>query len=304
MWTVAAREVSARRTLLAAAVVVAALPFVVGAAYGPNAQETVAMLLCTSFPFAIAVGTGASMLSREIGERRLGFYFSRPIGVGSLWAGKVIGAVGVVVASFALMLLPILASVPIRHISPDAGLSRALGLAFLVLLSVFVMAIAHTGASMFRARSPWFVADIALAAALATACVLVVRGLMEAGAFLPALRMGPALPIIFGLFLLALLGGALAQLAVGRTDARRGHFALSATVWISLLVVVAGLATWQRWVLGGTPAHAGGVGYPLLVSPAGDGIFFRGLTGRAGFVPFYLMDAASGAFLRLSPESE
>jgi hypothetical protein len=100
----------------------------------------------------------------------------------------------------------------------------------------------------------------------------------------------------------ALLGAAAAQLSVGRTDARRAHAALSLTVWVSVLLILGGFAAWGRWVLAGTPAQAGGAGYPLVAAPAGEGLFFRGLIGRVGFRPFYLMDVGSGAFLRLSPE--
>jgi hypothetical protein len=304
VWTVAAREIRARQIVLIAALVVAALPFAVGAANGPDSQETLALLLCLSFPFAVALGVGASMLSREVGERRLGFYFSRPISTKALWAGKVLAAVAVVLAAFACLMASFLASVPVRHVSPDSGSDRIIGIAFLALLTVFAMAVGHAAASMYRARSPWLVADIVLAVVCGTGFVLVVQAILEAGAFLPALRSGPRLPLVIGACVVALLGGAAAQLAVGRTDARRGHVALSVTVWASLFVILAAFATWQRWVLGASPAQAGGVGFPLVVSPAGEGIFFRGLTGRAGFVPFYLMDAGTGSFLRIPPDSE
>ena len=61
VWTVAAREIRSRRMVLAAALVVAILPFaarVLGRDRGPELQELIALLLCTSFPFAVARPVG------------------------------------------------------------------------------------------------------------------------------------------------------------------------------------------------------------------------------------------------------
>jgi len=300
VWTVAAREIRARRMVLVAALVVGAilsLSFAAAVRAGASAgdQALIALLFCTSFPVAIALGVGASMVSRELGERRLGFYFSRPIPALHLWAGKVLGAAAVVVVAFACIQASLLFST-----MDLAGYFRVLRVAAPVLL--FVMAVGHVVSSMYRARSPWFVVDIVLAGASIAAFGTIVRTIFEAGAFL-SWRFGPVLPLLLAAGVVALLGAAAVQLSVGRTDARRAHLALSATVWVSVVVILGGFAAWQRWLLGGTPAQAGGAGYPLIVPPSGEGIFFRGLTERGGFVPFYLMDAGSGAFLRISPES-
>ena len=315
VWTVAAREIRSRRMVLAAALVVATLPFaarVLGRDRGPDLQELIALLLCTSFSFAIALGVGASMVSRELGERRLGFYFSRPIPALHLWAGKLLGAATVVLVAFACMQVAILASLPDRHLPRGAddiaGYFRVLGAGMLLLL--FVMAVGNVVTSMYRARSPWFVVDIVLAAASVTAFVIMVRTIVEAGAIFALIRHphepdgARAIEFVLVAFVVALLGAAAAQLTAGRSDARRAHAALSVTVWVSSLLILGGFAAWQRWLLAGTPAQAGGAGYPLVASPAGEGLFFRGLTGRVGFRPFFLMDAASGGFLRISPESD
>lgn len=309
VWTVAAREIRVRRMLLIASLVVAALPFVarvLGGAHGRDLQELVALLVCTSFPFAVALGVGASLISRELGERRLGFYFSRPIPALHLWAGKFLGGGAMVVAAFALMQVSIFFSV--SAISRPGRLAFVLGAG--VLLLVFLMAAGNAVTSMYRARDRWFVADVLLGAAFLAAFVTVVRATIEAGAIFALIRHPHgndetrALEVVLLAVGVALLGGAAAQLCVGRTDARRAHAALSSTVWLSALLILGSFVGWQRWVLGSTPAQAGAAGYPLLASPSGEGLFFRGLSGRAGFLPYYLMDAKSGAFLRLSPDIE
>lgn len=298
VWTVAAREIRARRMVLVAALIVAALlSFSFAALVRSGAtkgdQALIALLFCTSFPVAIALGVGASMMSRELGERRLGFYFSRPIPALHLWAGKLLAAAAVVLIAFACVQASLFFST-----MDLAGYFQVLRVASPLLL--FVMAIGHVVTSMYRARSPWFVADIVLAAASVGLFGRLVWTVVEAGAFL---TLRPRLPFVLAAGVLALMGATAAQLAVGRTDVRRAHLALSVTAWISIFVILGGFAAWQRWLLGGAPTQAGGAGYPLIASPSGESIFFRGLIGRAGFRPYFVMSARSGAFLRISPET-
>src|SRR5262245_56515662 len=93
-----------------------------------------------------------------------------------------------------------------------------------------------------------------------------------------------------------------AQLACGRADARRGHVALSPVGWSFALLALAALTLWRGWVLGVTPADVGGARHPLVAAPRGHALFFVGDVGRgrAGFSPAFLMDAASGAYTRVS----
>ena len=314
VWTVAAREFRARRILLVAVLVVAVLPFaarVLGRDRAPDLQELIALLLCTSFPFAIALGVGASMFSRDLGERKLGFYFSRPIPTLHLWSGKLMGAVAVILIAFACMQVSILASIPDRHLPRGAeelaGYFRILGAGVLLLL--FTMAIGNVVTSMYRARSRWFVADIVLAAASVAAFAIIVRTTVEAGAVFALVRHphepsgARAAEFVLAALVVALLGASAVQLAVGRSDARRAHAALSVTVWVSAFLILGGFAAWQRWLLAVAPAQTGADGDSLIAPPAGEGLFFRGHTGRVGFRPFFFMDASSGAFLRISPEA-
>ncbi len=313
VWTVAAREIRARQMILVAVLVVAVLPFaarVLGRDRGPELQELIVLLLCTSFPFAIALGVGASTFSRELGEGKLGFYFSRPIPASALWAGKLMGAVAVILVAFACMQVAILASLPERHLPRAAddlaGYFKVLGAGVLLLL--FVMAVGNVVTSMYRARSPWFVADIVLAAASVAAFAIIVRTTVEAGAVFALVRHphepggARAAEFVLAALVVALLGASAVQLAVGRSDARRAHAALSVTVWVSCLLILGGFAAWQRWLLAIAPAQTGADGDSLIAPPAGEGLFFRGHTGRVGFRPFFFMDAGSGAFLRISPE--
>ena len=300
VWTVAAREIRARRMLLTASLVVAALPFVarvLGGPLGRDLQELTALFLCTSFPFAVALGVGASVVSRELAERRLGFYFSRPISSWALWAGKVLGGAAVILASFVLTQAAIQLTITVVPGTFDPRLTRVFS--FVLLLLFLVMALAHVATSMYRARSGWLLLDFVMAAAAMAAVAAILHSAMEAGAFLD---LRPWLPLVAAAAAAALFGAAGAQIAVGRTDARRAHRALSAVTWGSLLVILGVFGALARWVVSPPPSQTGGAGYPLVAAPAGDGLFFRGLAGRAGFRPYFLMAAGSGSFIRVSPE--
>lgn len=311
---VARREFQERRFLLVAAVVLAALPHAVylavhawaGARDAEDARTLLGMFVAIAFPASVALAVGSSLIGREMAERRLGFYFSRPISVPALWAGKFLGGAALILFTFLCCTL----SVDITSGRGGFAQRNPDVLGFLFLIVVFLALVAHVGSTMYRARSPWLVADIVLAVAFLAALGTLARTIVEAGAIFSVVRHphhgegARALEFILAAFVVALLCGAAAQLSVGRTDARRAHAALSVTVWVSALLILGAFAAWQRWLLAGTPAQAGGVGYPFVASPAGEGIFFRGLTGRAGFRPFYLMNAGSGAFLRLSPDGE
>jgi hypothetical protein len=302
VWTVAAREIRARRILLVAIPIVTALPFAVAAVGGVASepvQGVLALLLCAPFPYAVALGLGASLFSQELGDRRLGFYFARPISAGALWAGKVIAALTLVFLALLCAQLPIVWAVPAGFLGQ--GSTYWTFFSAMAVLAVLVLAASNAVASLYRSRSPWFLLDVVVGAALLAAFATLVRAILEAGAFL-TLRAN--LRWIGAAAAAVMLAAALAQLALGRTDPRRGHAALAIVLFAPLGLAVGSFAAWQHWLLSCPPEQAGGAGYPLVMSPSGDGLFFRGLVGRAGFRPYYLAHAGGGSYLRLSPESE
>jgi hypothetical protein len=295
---IARQEVSTRRFLLAAAAALSLLAWALRAALPPGWSrelgQSLALVLFLAFPIAAAIAVGSSLVGRDLAEGRLSFYFSRPLSAGALWAGKFLGGAILVAGAFLCCYLPLALS--------GGGIGReAVGIWLLALVGL--MAFAHTISSMYRSGSRLFALDLSLGAVLVTVIVVQVRHLGIAGAG-HVLLTTAALPFDLAVAAAAMLAAAAAQLAYGRADARRGHVALSATVWTLALVAVAALALWSRWVLGVTPAEVGGVRHPLLVAPSGSALLFKGASehGRAGFSPVFLMDGESGSYVRLAPE--
>src|SRR5688572_31008663 len=100
---IARREVRERRSLLAAALILGLLPVALKRLLPVPADdigELLSILLYLAFPTAVALAVGASIVGRDVVERRLGFYFSRPLSAGALWGGKFLGGALLVTAAY------------------------------------------------------------------------------------------------------------------------------------------------------------------------------------------------------------
>ena len=108
---------------------------------------------------------------------------------------------------------------------------------------------------MARLQSAWIVLDFLLAAVLAPAIALPLRSLFFAGfwGFHEEWRWPVHslwwLPVAL---ITILLAASYVQVADGRTDARRSHGALSATLWGLTAVFAAILGGLALWVAGGS----------------------------------------------------
>ena len=82
---VALREITERRFVLAAAVAAGILPFLVpflpgvAASDAGTARSIVALTLSCAFGLGGSLLVGASVVGRELAEKRLSFHFSRPL---------------------------------------------------------------------------------------------------------------------------------------------------------------------------------------------------------------------------------
>ena len=297
---VARREMRERRFLLVAAagvsLVALALSAVVAPAWARAGGHDLALGLFMGFPVAVALAVGSSLIGRDLAERRLSFYFSRPLSAGALWAGKFLGGAVLVLGAFICCLMSLIYS--------TGGLARHAAGGWVVFL-LGLMAFAHVATAMYRSGSWLFALDLGLGALFVTVFGAQLRHLVSAGAG-PLLFGEPfgVLGVVSAVATAGMLAAAAAQLAYGRADAHRGHVALSAAVWTFALAGIGGLALWSAWVLRVTPADVGGVGYPLFAAPRGSALLFRGASwhGRAGFSPIFLMDGQSGSYVRLPLE--
>ena len=248
---VAAREIAERKLLFLGAFVAGLLPlgFPLLPALRGNAHDarSVAMfLLATAIAVAFPLVFGATILASDIAHKRLAFYFSRPLNASSIWAGKLLAALLISIGC------AVLAAAPVFLLEDEGAFSSAIGgldtreLLVLVLPGVLLLLLlAHVVASMARLRSAWIVLDFTLAVVFAVAIALSIRSLFLAGLW-DLYEMGDS-PRRFAWWVTApliatLLVASFVQVADGRTDARRSHGALSATLWGVLTLIAIPLA--------------------------------------------------------------
>jgi hypothetical protein len=277
---VAAREISERKRIFLAAAVASLLPFLApllpNIAHGDvsQARAVLAMIFLVAFGIGTAIVLGSTILVRDLAERRFSFFFSRPISSLAIWGGKILAAFLLASGAALLCALPTWIAAPgtglvERSLAPVVTTFGLGGLFFGGLL-LFV-GLFHAAAVSIRSRSPWLVVDIVLL----IACSIVMGRswlfLTRAEVSGPRDFLNWAPPVLLVLLLAA--GGV--QVAVGRTDLKRGHGAQSLTIWGVLLPLTLAGAGATYWLL--TPAPS-----DLLViseakaAPAGEWIAISG----------------------------
>ena len=242
-----------------------------------------------------AILLGGSVIARDLAERRLGFYFSRPLAGWEIWAGKLAAAAALTLGSALLVLLPtaLLSGLPGMDsidlpvaVAPWFFLALGGCLLQLILLS-------HAGGIVLRARSAWVALDIAGAGVFALLGWEAVHRLLFTGALIPAQWVSQALSL---LMLAGLLAAGAVQVTAGRTDPRRGHRLLSLTLWGVLLVSVLAAQGYARWVSAVAPEDLDLVSQ-VKASP-GSWIGVCGWDSRRRFEPCFLVDVPTGRFVR------
>lgn len=214
---------------------------------GPNGGLATFILVATlavGFGAGLAIVLGASMIGRDLAERRLSFYLARPITPAELWFGKLIGSFLIAFLSAVIVLIPTAVLVPDAwpgNLTLSAGESAAcLALGVLILLLV-----SHVVSTMLRSRSAWLLMDLAAAILFVLSCGLVIRSAWRAHATVTVLV--EIWAIVASSMLVALAAGEL-QLSHGRTDVRRNHRALSVSLWSGLAIVGMLAIAWGSWL--------------------------------------------------------
>ena len=238
---VARREIQEKRFILWAALATAVMPFVVPALRGLHAEnarevrDMTALLLGLGLAAAIAAGMGSSMFAAELGSRKMGFYFSRPISSFAIWAGKIVAGLALVAAALILVLGPSAVSdrdltfpreMPLGD-APLGAASIAGGLVGLLLFANFV-------STMMRSRSWVGFADL-IAALAAGIAIAVVATRLRRWQYMPPAWLVWIAPALVAA---ALLWASYRGLARGRTDIRAVHANLSAAFWTCAGVLV------------------------------------------------------------------
>lgn len=264
----------------------------------PNAEGAV-WVFAIVLSLAVAFGLGAGAVSRDLSERRLGFYMARPLPLFQYWAGKLGAAWLLAVAAAVLVMLPAHLLGSLRWSDTADSLGKALGWSGWLKGLAFSVAAASAAASAFRTGSGLLLLDIVMLPLVWAATWGALADAFNAGT--GEVVMLSAMPWLASLATLVLLAAGAAQVCLGRLELRRGHVLLSAIAWGGLLLFwVGGILAWSRIVSTATPAEIR-LAYASVSAPgSGDHVMIDGIstTWSYHYHPGFLIDARGG-FLRL-----
>jgi hypothetical protein len=275
---VAAREIRERQALAALPLLLAILPHV-GPPLGlwtARDGSALAAVLFTALAVVTTLVTGASAVGRDLGQHRLGFYFSRPLPWWSIWGGKMLGGLLLSLLS-ALPLVVALALDADKDLLPSGNVGNLLLFVAWVLLG---LGVAHFASLAYRSRSTWAVLDFSLLA-LAAIWLSSVWGRIGLIYMSPRarFRVGDLEQAgLGGLALLFMLAGAIG-FAKGRTSERRGRAFASAVVWSLLIPCLLGCEWHIRAMFTVSTVDVATV---FSVAPGPDGAWLRVEAARAG----------------------
>lgn len=300
--TIARRELADRTMVFTAAAITAVLPFVLAAipavrgSWTPAAViTTVGGILAIGFTLGLALILGLTMIGRDLSEKRLSFYFSRPIGASEIWFGKLAAAFLTCAIVFTITYVPTyLASADAWRASWNVNLSALVAVCGLAAL-VFLVG-GHAAGTMFRSRSPIIAIDLVCFIVAALAVMAIGRSLLNGFAVDLTIYFGCTL--FFALVAIFVSAGAW-QLAHGRVDRRRNHIELSRFLWTSIAVVLLVAVAWSVWVT--HPSFADVNARRAPQQPASGS--WMAITGtakhRADYQAMFLYDLARGEAVRV-----
>ena len=299
-WIIAAREIRERSRLFLVAAALAILPFVALGIPGMHtghgsAIRAIGATLAVNYAFAIALAMGASTIGRDLSEKRLSFYFSKPVSASALWLGKAGASVVIALLSALIVALPatLLTSASRSTWAPDVP-TVAL---FTFVVSVALFLGAHALSTMTRSRSILLLLDFLLAVAALGVVALILRPILLAA----GREVSTILAVSLGAGLLLILAVApVWQLARGRTDVRRSHAALSQFLWTAVAVLLLLCAVFTFWLRAVAPADLVEVRM-IDQAPAVGWAMVTGVAAHRGDVhSTFLMNAKTGQHSRLA----
>ncbi|MFL6259560.1 MAG: hypothetical protein ACJ76Y_07610 [Thermoanaerobaculia bacterium] len=316
------REVFERRLIgllaLALGLIAVLLPLMPGFRPGGVAvtdlQGGMALGFALLLTLILALFLGGSIIAGDLAERRLGFYFSRPLPGWAIWGGKMAAALALIFGGALLVLAPAVLLGGNLNLDGIWGIGGVMSVSGASLLTTWALALllvllaAHAASVIVRARSSWAFLDLAALGVVAGLVGGVLRRLRIEGVSLQAgLPLRDQLGIVawmeLGLLAALLLSLALAgalQVVRGRTDLRRAHQSLSQSLWGMLLAAVLLFAGVTAWVLAAGPGDLLGVS-GILAAPRAQTGHWIALDGpavrRPGYNPSFFYDLDSGRAL-------
>jgi len=300
--TIAARELRERGFVFISAAMLSLVPFAAAflsltrSSDGPlSVIMMVGTITAVGFTIALSVMLGGSMVTRELAEKRLSFYFSKPVSPSAIWFGKLAGAASTLALCYVIAFGPSLAVAHSRWRGPWESSSLLFSGATIV-IAIYLLLVSHGVATMVRSRSPLVALDLSLLAI----AVAIVWSLMRP--FIVNGALGLSASFLGGVLLMvpiAILAGGAWQLSRGRTDIRRSHRELSTFVWSATAAVLLGAAGYVSWVFAAGPRD---ITVENVTSNArADWVGVSGPARHRGdYYPTFLVDVKSGRSLRLA----
>lgn len=293
---VARRELQGRRGLWVAAFVLGLLalgaPFVFASDARPATAAVVALLFTAFLAFAVC----GSMIGGELAERRLSFYFTRPLSAGAIFVGKLAAATALAFGAQILIWVP---TMIVDKQFNDATLPFA---TMLAALTPLLLALGFVSGIVARCRTRWLLVSAGVAVLMVVLVVfLAVEGAL--GWELGWLSRARALVLFgggVGGIALALLAGVAAAVAYGRTDPIRAHRAV--TVVAALVLVPVGSAALAMSHRALRPRLEDVVSVDVAkASPRGDWLYVSGdvAADRGGWKPDFLLHTPTGRSERM-----
>jgi hypothetical protein len=295
---VASRELRERTRVFLMAAAMAILPF--ATALAPAARGNRPMIIAgVAFGAAImlttglAVALGASTVAGDLASRRMSFYFSKPLSPWSIWFGKVIAALASIAICFAIIVTPAFLVTGSEWKRSFAGTNALLLVAGIAAVLFFVT---HALSTMVRSRSALIGVDFVMAAFSAGATFLIVRPLLIGGSTLAFTVLRIIAITILGILVFAPIW----QLAIGRTDIRRSHAALSRAIWVPIAILLIAFGAYAAWVVHVDPSDLKTI-ETVLQAPGGNSVFLSGnARGRGDYRASFLIDPNSGRHERIA----
>jgi hypothetical protein len=296
---ITARELRERWTLLFAMFCSGVFVLLVPALRLDVRALPTAVLLMVPATWALAVLMGGSVIARDLADDRLGFFFARPVSWWAIAGGKLLAAVLLTLGAATAGVLPALVvdwSLP-RYAREFWQLLMDGHIMLMLALLLALVGFGHVASVVYRSRSAWAAVDFLLLAASGTAAVLLFHAYERLGLVMsgPPSRWGLVLELL--LIALVPLAATAAQVALGRSDMRRGHVALSVTFWCGVLVWFTAFGGLLVRELGVTPTSLA----PRFVTASSPDGRLVGLLGRLqapGRMAAFVLDTQSGHYLR------
>jgi hypothetical protein len=292
---VARREMQGRLSVCGAALVLGlvplALPHLLGYAHGSELRLAATSALALLFGALFAIVVGGGMIGGELADRRLAFYFARPLSAAAIFGGKAAALLLLLVGAQLLIWLPTMLVDPMRDDLWPA-------LAIVIASTPLLVGVGLAGGITARCRSPWLLLDVVVAVATLGVFALLVRDLTMTVWLHPSspLHMFAAVGAPLGLLAAALLAGAAAALARGRTDGGRAHRAMSVVLALTLLPAGGTALAVTRALERVDIRRLAGV-TAAVAAPAGDWIYVSGPVDKGaqrGYEPDFFVQPTTG----------